>query len=692
MYLVLLITVLTSCNGPNAPVAPRVASQTVIHGVSIDDPYKYLENPKDDRTIAHIGAENAYSDHYFRHISKFRDKLHKELEEWFDYYNRQGSVPVLEGDFFYYKRIPAGKDFAVHYRKQNNENAAEELLLDENDLAKGSGNFSLDELVISPDQSAFLYYYTTDGDNSRLIIRSNTNKTIIDSIITPVTSAVFSQDGRAVVYAKESKDILLHKINTPAGQDIIIYSEKRNSLFTEVERSTSGKYLFISSFNNESTEYSFIPADLSTLKPVLIDPLVQGRRYFADHFGSGFFMILSGPCNGNRSLYKVPVNTTRSVNWTTILEGSDSLCINSYTIIDQKFLLLFETKNLYSRLRLIDLETRGKDNQITFKEPDGQMDFLYFDRSKGKVAFSFSSLLTPLTAYNYDINSRKLTMLRRPAIKDYRKEDYIAELLWAKSADGTLIPLSVLHKNGLKRSDGLNPLYLEGYGSYGFSDHTGFSADLISLLDRGFFIATAHVRGGGELGNKWWESGKLLRKKNAIADYIASAEFLIKEGFTSKGMITAVGSSAGGIVIGAAVNERPELFKAALLMMPCVDLLTDLLDSIHQNNTRNEWREFGNPANRQEFEYILSYSPYNNIKKQEYPPMLFRTSPMDENQSYAGALKMVAKLRATASGKQAFFIRIDDRETHLGDTGKSGNLDFWSENRAFILDQYGINE
>jgi oligopeptidase B len=206
----------------------------------------------------------------------------------------------------------------------------------------------------------------------------------------------------------------------------------------------------------------------------------------------------------------------------------------------------------------------------------------------------------------------------------------------------------------------MNPLYLEGYGNYGYSDQMSFNADMISLLDRGVFIATAHVRGGGELGARWWEDGKLLRIKNAIADYIACAEFLIKQGCTSKGMITAVGSSAGGIVVGAAVNERPELFKAALLMMPSVDL--------------------------------LSYAPYNNIKKQEYPPMLFRTSLMDTNESYAGALKMVAKLRATASGKKTFFIRTDDRKTHLGNTGIHDDLGFWSDNRAFILDQYGIEE
>jgi oligopeptidase B len=212
------------------------------------------------------------------------------------------------------------------------------------------------------------------------------------------------------------------------------------------------------------------------------------------------------------------------------------------------------------------------------------------------------------------------------------------------------------------------------------------------LLDRGIYLATAHIRGGGEMGNKWGEAGKLMKKKNAINDYIACAEFLIKQGYTAKGLITAAGSSAGGIVIGAAVNERPELFKAALLMMPGVDPLTDLLDSLRYNNARNEWPEFGNPSIREQFDYLYSYAPYNNVRKQDYPAMLFRTSTQDQNADYSGPLKMVARLRAISTGKNIVLIRTDDRKTHMGDTGISGDFEFWSENRAFILDQYGIKE
>jgi oligopeptidase B len=343
-------------------------------------------------------------------------------------------------------------------------------------------------------------------------------------------------------------------------------------------------------------------------------------------------------------------------------------------------------------MRLIDLSFGGKDNQITFREPDGHIEFLYFDRQEGKIVFFFASMLTPITLYNYDIDSHQLTIRMQSAIKDYHKENYIAELVWAKSGDGTLVPISMIHKNGMKRSDGRNPLYLEGYGSYGCTVQKDFNSARISLLDRGFYLAMAHVRGGGELGKKWWEAGKLMNKKNAVADYLACAEYLIKQGYTAKGMITAAGSNAGGLVIGAAVNQHPDLFKAVLLMMPFVDPLSSLLDSASNKDNPDEWPEFGNPNIPEQFVYIYGYSPYDNIKKQDYPAMLFRTSFKDQKAEFSGPLKMVAKLRATATGKNILLIRIDDRKTHMGDTGKKKDNDFMAENWAFILDQYGIEK
>jgi len=687
-----LVAILQGCTRSRPPVAQKIASERVIHGVSVTDSYKWIENPDDPNTIAYVNAEDAYADHYFDRISGMKNKLQKEFEEREAYLSKQGTIPILEGDYYYYSRIPSGKEFPVHYRKLNLENSTEELLLDENKLAAGSQDFRMDQFLASPDNTSLLYNYTLNGNLHKLIIRSTEVNKLPDSICTKVTSALWGQDSRSIIYVKDYKEVFVHKINSPSSRDLLICKEKRDGLNVDIKISGSGKYIFINSCNNETTECSYILSDLKNLKPVLIDPMKDGRRYFADHFGANYFLILSGQDSGNRKLYKAFITSPSAREWTTVLEGSDSVFINDFTVIEQKYLLLLETKKLNAGMRLIDLSLGGKDNQITFREPDGHIEFLYYDRKERKIVFSFASFLTPVTVYSYEIDSRMLTIRRRSAIRDYRKEDYIVELLWAKSGDGTPIPISVIHKNGMKRSDGLNPLYLEAYGNYGYTGFLDFNFAGMSLLDRGFYLAAAHVRGGSELGNKWWAAGRLMKKKNAIDDYIACAEFLIKQGYTAGGMITATGSSAGGTVIGAAVNEHPDFFKSVLLVKPFVDPLNDLLDSTRNKNAPIEWQDFGNPDIREQFEYLYGYSPYDNIKKQDYPAMLFRISLKDQNPDFSGSLKMVAKLRATATGKNIFLIRTDDRKTHLENTGEMGDNGFRAENWAFILDQYGIEE
>jgi oligopeptidase B len=685
-----LLAIILGCNRLKPPVAIQIPSEQVVQGIRINDPYKWMENPKDPKTIDYLTAENGYASHYFDRL-KLKDVLLKEFEEKDVFADKWGTNPILTGDYFYYSRISPGKDYPVHYRKLNMDNAKEESLLDENLLANGSPDYRMNQFLASPDNSSYFYCYTINGID-RLIIQSFNGKTPTDNIIANVTHAIWAQDGNSVIYVKNDKEVFIHKLNTLAGHDLLIYDEKRNDLDVDINLSGSGKYIFISSNNNESNECSYITADIKITKPTLIEPLKEGSKYFPDHFGSDFFLILSDQGSGNRKLYKVMISSPSEKGWRTVLEGNDSIYINDFTVIDQKYLLLFETKQLNARMRLIDLSYSGKDNQITFREPDGHIEFNYFNRKEDRIVFSFASLLTPYTTYNYDLNSRELIIGRPPLVKNYQKENYITELVWAKSGDGTLIPISMIHKNGMKRSDGKNPVYLEAFGSYGHNVRDEFTPVRISLLDRGFYLAVAHVRGGGEFGRKWWEAGKLLNKKNAINDYLACAEFLIKQGYTAKGMITAAGSCEGGMVIGAAVNERPDLFKTVLLLMPDMDMVTELLDSYGNKINYYKRMEFCNPGNQQQFEYLYSYSPYDNIKKQDYPVMLFRSSLEGQQVEYYGALKMVARLRATASGKKTFLIRTDTGNINMGNSKEKDTNVFWAENWAFILNQYGIEE
>jgi oligopeptidase B len=692
ILLLQLLMILPGCNRTGPPVALEIASEKVIHGIRINDPYKWMENIRDPKTLAYINAENIYAGRYFSHISALTGKIRKEIDSREEYAKQQNTFPVLKGDYFYYTRIPEGKNLPVHYRRMNKDQSKEEIVLDENLLAAGSENFRMNQFLVSPDFSRFLYRYTLNGNKDILKIASFNTNLVIDSLVAPLTCVTWAVSGTSIVYVNNKREVYSHLVKSPLTDDRIIYTENRSDLFVDIDLSVSGNFIFITSYNNESTECRYFPSDLKFQKPILIEPLRKGHRYFTEHFGADFFIILSNMDAPNRKLFKTNISLPSSKNWITVLEGSDSIYIDSYDILDQKYLVLAEKKMLTAGLRIIDLTYKGKDNHITFKEPDGQIDLSYYDKQDDKIIFTLSSMLTPSTAYSYDINSRKLTLHGRPPIKDYRKDDYIAQLLWAKGKDGTSIPVSVIHKNGMKRSDGTNPLWLFTYGNYGTIFPDVFNPVMISLLDRGFFIAYAHVRGGGESGSDWWNSGRLMKKKNAISDYIACSEFLIKSGCTSKGMITAVSDNAGGLVIGAVLNERPDLYKCAVLSMPFVDPLPSLSDSSENHDTPNEWLEFGNPNIREQFEYLYSYSPYNNIKKQNYPAMLFRTFLKDQDAGYSGPLKMVACLRNYKTDKNILLIKIDSIITHQGDTGeKSADL-ISVENLAFILDQYGINE
>ncbi len=444
-----VLTIMVGCNRLKPPVAMQIPSEQVVLEIHLTDPYKWMENPKNPKTIAYINAENEFAIHYFDRVTELKDKLLKEFEEKDAFANKWGTNPVLTGDYFYYSRVSPGKDYPVHYRKSNTDNAKEESLLDENLLAKGFQDYRMNQFLASSDNSFYFYCYAINGID-RLIIQSINGKTPNDSIIAHVTHAIWAQDGKSVVYVKNDKEVFIHKLNTLASHDLLIYDEKRNDLDVDITLSGSGKYIFINSNNSESNECSYIPADIKITKPTLIEPLKEGRKYFPNHFGSDFFLILSDHDSGNRKLYKAMISNASEKGWRTVLEGNDSIYINDFTVIDQKYLLLFETKQLNARMRLIDLSNSGKDNQITFREPDGHMVFNYFNRKECKIVFSFASILTPFTTYRYDINNRQLIIERPPLVKDYQKENYITELVWAKSGDGTLIPISMIHKNGMK--------------------------------------------------------------------------------------------------------------------------------------------------------------------------------------------------------------------------------------------------
>jgi len=542
---------------------------------------------------------------------------------------------------------------------------------------KAENNYAMDYLKKLNDLQNVIYKELVDRDDTKPI----------DLTMKPENTCG-TPDGKYVVYVDDHNSVFAHVKGTSSKNDRLIYTEKDPGTRIILNLSASKKFIFIVIENAEISETWFLPADLRNMKPVVVQPREPGHRYHVEHYGSDLFWIQSNQNepNGKLVLTKVPYPGSRF--WITVIAYHDSTFLQGFALVNQKYLVLLERKSLKASVRIVDLssKTREEMNRITFPEPDGELYFDKFDSINGKILFRYSSMLTPLTLYTYDLNSRRLGIRWQTKIKKYIKEDYGSKLLWIKSKDGTVIPLTILYKKDHDKRDGTNPLLLTTNGCYGFNDPVKFHASYITLLDRGFYIAFAHIRGGGEFGKIWWEEGRGLKKKNTFNDFLDCTEFLIGQKYTSKGLIAALGKEAGGLAIAVAANERPELFKTILFESPCLDPLALTLDSAGTRLYADRL-EFGNPNEKQYYDYILSYSPYENIRKQYYPPMFFYLPNMEENNTIFETLKMVARLRKNKTGDDILILRTGMNE--IRPENRYNNL---AGQWAFILDLYGIKQ
>jgi len=512
--------------------------------------------------------------------------------------------------------------------------------------------------------------------------------------ITAESTSVTSPDGKNTLFVK-NRDLFVHRIGSPSSEDRLIYSEPDPRFMIGITLSASGKFVFIKVCNNETTETWFLPSDLRTLRPVRIQLRESGHRYTVEHYSSDYFWILSNLNALNGKLVQAKIGYPGSDFWITAISYHDSTFLQGFAVINQKYLLLLEKRFPKTSCRIIDMTPkRGeeRENRVTFTEPDGNLIYEGYDSIHGKILLRYSSVLSPVTLYTYDPVSRKLGIRWQTKIKQYIKDDYAAKLVWVPSQDRTAIPVTILYKQGLDKKDGTNPLLLTAYGCYGLENPAKFNSPYISLLDRGFYVAIAHIRGGGELGPVWWEEGRRLKKKNSFTDFLDCAEFLINHQYTSRGLITATGIGAGGLVMGVAANERPDLFKAVILEVPFVDPLSALLDSAKNQPEVNEWMEFGNPNEKPLFDYILSYSPYQNVRKQDYPAMFFRAGYLDKNVTCAETMKMAASLRKNKTGEHILLIRTEMDPDHQESTGPELRVQQLADQFAFILDLYGMKK
>jgi oligopeptidase B len=672
------------------PMAKKIPKEMTIHNDTRVDNYFWLRERENPDVKAYLAAENAYADTLMKPTSDFQEKLYKEMLSHIK--ETDLSVPFRYRDYFYYSRTQEGKQYSIHCRKKGSLDAPEEVLLDENKLAEGQKFMSLGALEVSPDGN--LLAYSTDNTGFRdftLQIMDLRSSEMFPLKVERVSSVVWALDNKTLFYtttdpAKRPYRLYRHVLGTDKHE---LVEEEKDELYRLFARATRNEeIIFIGSVSSNTTEYKYLYSSKPAEKPILILPRETEHEYYPDYY-KGKFFILTNKDAKNYRVVSAPMENPSIENWkdfiphqkTVLLEGVDFFanhCVVSYR------------EDAIPTLRVIDLRT-GDSNKIDVPEP------IYsayvsantvFDTNI--VRFSYQSFVTPNSVFDYDMDTRKKTLLKQREVPGgFDSVNYVSERTHATAKDGVKIPVSIVYRKGVKK-DGTAPLLLRGYGAYGSSTSANFDSDRLILLDRGMIVAYAHIRGGGDLGKEWYEQGKMFHKKNTFTDFIAVAEHLIAQKYTSADRLAATGGSAGGLLMGAVMNQRPDLFKVVLNYVPYVDVINTMLDPTIPLVVP-EYLEWGNPNKKDEYVYMKSYCPYTNVKAQKYPAMLVRTSFYDSQVPYWEGAKYVAKLRALKTDQNVILLKSAiEAGGHGGQSGRYDSLRDDAFDYAFMLTQLGI--
>ncbi|MDQ1409495.1 MAG: oligopeptidase [Acidobacteriaceae bacterium] len=676
---------------PAPPVAKKVPKTTEINGRELVDNYFWLRDKQNPEVAAYLQAENAYTDAVMKPTEGLQKKLYDEMLSHIK--ETDVEVPYKEGNYFYYTRTEAGKQYPIYCRKKGNLEAPEEVLLDENELAKGQKFMSIRAFAVSDDGN-FLAY-TTDNTGFRqyvLAVKDLRSDKLLPDHAERVGSVVWANDNKTIFYAvedptsKRQYQAYRHEAGTN-GSDKLIYEEKDERFEVEAAKTRSKAYIFLISGSHTTSEARYIPADQPKAEFKVLEPRKQDVEYYPDHNGS-FFYIRVNDTGRNFRLVKAPVSDPRSANWHEVVPHRANVMLDD-TDFFKNYYVLSERENGLPQIQVTDL-TSGKSRQIEFPEP-AYSSYAYANREydTSKFRYGYQSFITPRSVFEYDLAAGKSTLLKQKEVPGYDRTKYQVEQIYATASDGVKVPISVVHLNNAKM-DGTGPMYLTAYGSYGYPYDIAFNSDRFSLIDRGVVVAVAHIRGGGEMGKAWHDDGRMMHKKNTFTDFIASAEYLVKQGYGSKDRLVIEGRSAGGLLMGAVLNMRPDLFHAALVGVPFVDVINTMLDE-SLPLTVAEFEEWGNPKEKPAFDYMISYSPYDNVEAKTYPNMLVRTSFNDSQVMYWEPSKYVAKMRAMRTDHNSLILKTNMNPAgHGGASGRYDRLHEEAFDYAYFLTQMGI--
>lgn len=678
----------------NPPVAPKIPKVLETHAHQRVDQYYWMNDRENPEIIAYLEAENAYTKSVMAPTEDFQTELFEEMKGRIK--EDDQTVPYFKSGYYWYVRYEKGDEYPIYCRRRENMDAEEEIILDVNQLAAGKAYYQVGGTSTTPDQKTLAFATDEVGRRIYTICFKNLNTgEIYPDLIPEVTgNFVWAADNRTLFYSKQDPDTLRshriykHTLGNDPKRDELIFEEADEEFTCMVHKSKTEEYLFIHSESTISSEMQFLRSDQADGKFQLLQPRIPHLEYAADHFGDQFWIKTNADAQ-NFKIVKAPISNPSKENWIDVIAHRPEVLLEDFDLFS-RYLVTQERTNGLTQIQIRPWE--GDPFSLEFEDetytawistnPEFNTDLL---------RFGYNSLITPSSVFDFDMISKTKTLLKQQeVVGGHDPSLYHSERIWA-SADGVQVPISLVYKKSAFSKDGDSPLLLYSYGSYGYSMDAYFSSNRLSLLDRGFVFAIAHIRGGEDLGRHWYEGGKMLNKRNSFTDFIACAEHLVQEGYTSPAHLYAMGGSAGGLLVGAVLNMRPELFNGAIANVPFVDVVTTMLDESIPLTT-GEFQEWGNPTDKEFYEYMLSYSPYDNVGAKAYPHLLVTSGLHDSQVQYWEPTKWVAKLREMKTDNNLLLLDTNMEAGHGGASGRFNALKELALEYAFLLMLEGKSE
>jgi oligopeptidase B len=668
---------------PKPPVAKKVPKSVTMFGDTRTDDYGWIRDKSNPDAIAYLQAETAYADAMMASTAGLQKKLYDEMLGHIKQTDTQ--VPYRKGDYLYYTRTEEGKQYPIFARKKGSIDAPEQITLDLNKMAEGQKYMSVNRYEVSDDGN--LLAYSTDNTGYRqyvLHVKDLRTGEDLPDHAEKTGAVIWAADNKTIFYTVENpakRQYRLYRHTLGNTDDQLVYEEKDEIYDLWVDRSLSGDWIFVTSESKFTTEVRTIPASDPASSPRVMVPRKENLKYYPDHRGDRFY-ILTNDAGVNFRVVSAPVADPQQKNWTEVIAYRKPVYITGMDIF-ANHLVASEREGGITQLEVLDLRD-GKSHRIQFAEPtytiSPNQNHVF---NTNVFRFGYSSLVTPFSTYDYNMESREQTLLKRTEVPNYDASKYTSERIYATAKDGVKVPISLVYRKDVKPRAN-NPLWLYAYGSYGSSTNPTFSSSRLVLLDRGYVYALAQIRGGGEMGKEWHAAGRMMTKKNTFTDFIAAAEHLVNEKYTSKDRLVISGGSAGGLLMGAVTNMRPDLFHIVLAYVPFVDVMNTMLDASLPLTTQ-EYIEWGNPNEKDAYFYMKSYDPYSNVAKKRYPIMLVRTSLNDSQVGFWEGTKWVAKLRANKTDDNPLLLKVNMGAGHGGASGRYDALKDLAFDYAFVL-------